>query len=91
LPGKLIQAAVFPTFLGKDSKVPAKLELKSTCGCPVNEATLRQTEITGKPIEITLTQVRFCLYCLTRWILTPVHLVVVARQDLSELGGHFTL
>ncbi len=59
LPGKLFQAAVYPTiFSGKESKVPAKIELKSTCGCPVSEATLRQTEMTGMPIEVALTQVR---------------------------------
>ncbi len=59
LPGKLFQAAVYPTVVsGKESKVPAKIELKSTCGCPVDEATLRQTEMTGQPIEVALTQVR---------------------------------
>ncbi len=58
LPGKLFQAAIFPTIMsGKESKVPAKLELKSTCGCPVDEATLRRTEMTGMPTEIALTQV----------------------------------
>ncbi len=58
LPGKLFQAVVFPTVLsGKESRVPAKIELRSTCGCPVNEATLRQTEPTGKPTDVALTQV----------------------------------
>ncbi len=58
LPGKLFQAAVYPTIsTGKESKVPAKIEIKSTCGCPVDEATLRQTEMTGKPTDIVLTQV----------------------------------
>ncbi len=58
LPGKLIQAAIYPTIsTGKESKVPAKIELKSTCGCPVDEDTLRQTEMTGKPTEVALSQV----------------------------------
>ena len=59
LPGKLFQAAIYPTiFSGKESRVPAKIEVKSTCGCPVSEATLQQTEMTGMPAEIALTQVR---------------------------------
>jgi hypothetical protein len=54
----LFQAAIYPTIsTGKESKVPAKIELKSTCGCPVDEETLPQTEMTGKPTEILLTQV----------------------------------
>ncbi len=58
IPGKVVQAVIYPTIVsGKESKVPAKLELKSTCGCPVNEATLRQTEQTGAPTEIDLKQV----------------------------------
>jgi hypothetical protein len=59
LPGKLFQAAIYPiVHSGKETKVPAKIELKSTCGCPVDEETLRQTEMTGMPTEIALTQVR---------------------------------
>ncbi len=59
LPGKLFQAAIYPTInTGKESRVPAKIELKSTCGCPVDEETLRQTEMTGMPTEIALIQVR---------------------------------
>ena len=59
LPGKIFQAAIYPTiFSGKESRVPAKIEVKSTCGCPVDEETLRQTEMTGMPTEIALTQVR---------------------------------
>ena len=58
LPGKLFQAVIFPTFsTGKETRVPARIELRSTCGCPVNEATLRQTEPTGKPTDVALTQV----------------------------------
>ena len=60
LPGKLFQAAIYPTiFSGKESKVPAKLELKSTCGCPVDEPTLAQTEMSGMPTEVSLAQVCF--------------------------------
>ncbi len=58
LPGKIFQAAVYLTDTsGKESMVPTKIEVKSTCGCPINEATLRQTETTGMPTEIALTQV----------------------------------
>jgi hypothetical protein len=60
LPGKLVQAAIYPTiYSGKESKVPANLELKSTCGCPLNVETLRATEMTGKPVEVALVQVRY--------------------------------
>ncbi len=62
LPGKVIQAAVYPTMNGKESRVAARLELRSTCGCPVDEATLLRTEMTGKPTDIELTQVfGFCV------------------------------
>ncbi len=57
LPGKVILADVVPTFGRKESRVAAKIELQSTCGCPVNEATLLRTEQTGKPSDVSLTQV----------------------------------
>jgi hypothetical protein len=62
LPGKLFQAVIYPTISsGKESSVPAKIELRSTCGCPIDEATLRQTEVTGKPTNVALTQVCSCV------------------------------
>jgi hypothetical protein len=61
LPGKLFQAAIIPTATtGKEGKVASKMEIKSTCGCPVDDETLRDTEQTGKPTDIVLTQV--CRY-----------------------------
>jgi hypothetical protein len=91
LPGKLFLAAIYPTIsTGKESKVPAKLELKSTCGCPVDEVTLRTTEMTGMPIEVVLTQVCQCLDIIWSMHFTSVF-VAVSRQDLLELEGYLTL
>jgi hypothetical protein len=60
LPGKLFRAVIYPTTIaGKESVIPYKnSNLRSTCGCPVDDATLRQTEPTGKPSDVVLAQVR---------------------------------
>jgi hypothetical protein len=64
LPATLLQAQIFPTTLrGVESKVPYKNKnLKITCGCPVDEPTLRTTEPTGQPINIGVSQSRGKMY-----------------------------
>ncbi len=90
LPGKLFQAVVLPSVaIGKESKVPAKFELRSTCGCPVDDATLRQTEATGKPANVALTQVRKVYSNFV--LLSKSCFGTAPRQDLSELEGHITV
>jgi hypothetical protein len=56
----VFQAVIYPTvFSGKAAKLPAKFELKSTCGCPKDAQTLLSTEMTGMPTEVKLMQARW--------------------------------
>ena len=82
LPGKLFQAAIISTAAtGKEGKVASKIEIKSTCGCPVDDQTLRDTEQTGKPTDIILTQVRRAIILKIQFMCLPYFFInsVVAR------------
>ncbi len=51
LPGSLIQLSILPTTVaGVESKAPYRnKQVKVTCGCPIDQASLRSTEATGRP------------------------------------------
>ena len=64
LPATLIQALIYPTTVGGvESKIPYRNKnIKVTCGCPIDEPTLRATEPTGKPIDLSVVQSRGKMY-----------------------------
>jgi hypothetical protein len=94
LPGKLFRAVIFPTTnAGRESAIPYRnSNLRSTCGCPIDEATLRQTEPTGKPSDVTLVQVWMCVGHLNSLagFSNPLF-IIESRQDLLELDRQLNL
>ncbi len=55
-----MQAEIYPTTLaGVESKIPYRNKnIKVTCGCPIDEPTLRMTEPSGKPTKLGVVQKR---------------------------------
>ncbi len=61
-PARLFRLLIWPTTkAGKESTVPYRnSDVRTTCGCPVNANTLKQTEWTGMPTDVALLQVVLC-------------------------------
>ena len=69
-PGKLFKVSVLPTDNSNVESAVAYVDkqVKSTCGCPRDQNSLRLTEATGAPTTVSLLQVRVAslptVYCM---------------------------